>query len=89
MEEKCCEPKDKCSCGPNCNCNCNCKCNTGRRYYNSNASGGAVYGLGFIGAAVYFISHAATFWMGVLGFIKAMVWPAFLVYEALKALAVN
>jgi hypothetical protein len=85
MEEKCCEPKDKCSCGPNCNC----KCNTGRRYYNSNASGGAVYGLGFIGAAVYFISHAATFWMGVLGFIKAMVWPAFLVYEALKALAVN
>lgn len=47
---------------------------------------GAVYGLGFIGAAVYFISHAATFWLGVLGFLKAMVWPAFLVYEALKYL---
>jgi len=32
---------------------------------------GAVYGLGFIGAAVYFISHATGFWVGVLGFLKA------------------
>ncbi len=46
----------------------------------------AVYGLGFIGAAVYFIGHAATFWLGVLGFLKALVWPAFLVFEALKVL---
>lgn len=46
----------------------------------------AVYGLGFIGAAIYFISQAATFWEGVLGFLKALVWPAFLVYEALKNL---
>lgn len=45
----------------------------------------AVYGLGFIGAAIYYISHAAGFWMGVLGFLKALVWPAFLVYEALKS----
>ncbi|MBS4013066.1 MAG: hypothetical protein KGZ97_04820 [Bacteroidetes bacterium] len=46
---------------------------------------GAVYGLGIIGAAIYFISTATGFWMGVLGFLKALVWPAFLVYEALKA----
>ena len=52
--------------------------------FQKNASSGAVYGLGFIGAAVYFISHAAGFWMGVVGFLKAMVWPAFLVYEACK-----
>ena len=52
----------------------------------SHASGGAVYGLGFIGAAVYFISQAATSGAGFIGFLKAMVWPAFLVYEALKAL---
>ena len=45
----------------------------------------AVYGLGFIGAAIYYISHATSFWIGVLGFLKAMVWPAFLVYEALKS----
>jgi hypothetical protein len=54
----------------------------------SNAPAGAVYGLGLIGAAIYFISHAAGFWMGVLGFLKAIVWPAFLVYELLKHVAV-
>lgn len=46
---------------------------------------GSVYGLGFIGAAVYYISHATGFWIGVLGFLKALVWPAFLVYEMLKS----
>jgi hypothetical protein len=44
----------------------------------------AVYGLGLIGALVYYIGHAATFWLGVLGFLKAILWPALLVYEALK-----
>jgi hypothetical protein len=53
------------------------------------ASGGAVYGLGFIGAAVYFISAASGFWAGVVGFLKAIVWPAFLVYEAFKVLAMQ
>ncbi|MCD4773079.1 MAG: hypothetical protein K8R41_06815 [Bacteroidales bacterium] len=51
-----------------------------------NAPAGAVYGLGFIGAAIFFISHACTFWMGVIGFLKAIVWPAFLIYEAFKHL---
>lgn len=50
------------------------------------ASSGAIYGLGFIGAAIYFISQATTFWAGVLGFLKAIVWPAFLVYDAFKFL---
>lgn len=50
----------------------------------NNAQCGAVYGMGFIGAAVYFISTATGFWMGVLGFLKAIVWPAFLIYEAFK-----
>lgn len=50
------------------------------------ASSNAVYGLGFIGAAIYYISTATTFWIGVVGFLKAMVWPAFLVYELLKYL---
>lgn len=48
------------------------------------AQSGAFYGLGFIGAAIYFISHAATFWTGVLGFLKAIIWPIFFVYEAFK-----
>jgi len=49
--------------------------------------GEAVYGLGLIGAVIYYISSATSFWMGVLGFFKAIVWPAFLVYELLKFLA--
>ncbi len=57
-----------------------------KKEINRHASSGAVYGLGFIGAAVYFISQATSFWMGVLGFVKAIVWPAILVYEALKNL---
>lgn len=46
----------------------------------------AVYGLGLIGAWIYFIGQAGTFWVGVLGFLKGIVWPVLLVYEALKYL---
>ncbi len=52
----------------------------------STAPASAIYGIGLIGAAIYYISTATTFWLGLLGFLKALVWPAFLVYEALKAL---
>ena len=60
-----------------------------KKDYQNNASTGAVYGLGFVGAAIYYISTATGFWMGVLGFLKAIVWPAFLVYEVLKYLGMN
>lgn len=50
----------------------------------NHAAGGAVYGMGFLGAAIYFIQHATTFWMGVIGILKAIVWPAFLVYKLLE-----
>ncbi|GAP12989.1 hypothetical protein LARV_00730 [Longilinea arvoryzae] len=59
---------------------------TRTRVVRQDGASGAVYGLGFIGACVYFIGQATTFWLGVLGFLKALVWPAFLVFEALKAL---
>ena len=42
---------------------------------------GGMYGLAFVGAAVYFIGQADGFWMGVLGFLKAVVWPALLIYK--------
>ena len=48
-----------------------------------NNSMSAVYGLGFVGAAVYYIVNATSFWMGVLGLLKAVVWPAFVVYKLL------
>jgi hypothetical protein len=54
---------------------------------NKTTTSSAVYGLGFVGAAVYYISVAATFWVGVFGVLKAIVWPAFLVYELFKFLS--
>ncbi len=47
---------------------------------------GGIYGMAFIGAAIYFIQHAATFWHGVLGFFKALFWPAVLIYKLLEFL---
>jgi len=35
-----------------------------------------VYGFAVLGAAVYFIQHATTFWMGIFGIGKAIFWPA-------------
>lgn len=55
--------------------------------YHNQAPQSAVYGLGFIGAAVYYISIATSFWMGALGLLKAILWPAFMVYELLTFLA--
>jgi len=46
-------------------------------------TGGAVYGLGFLGAAIYYIQQATGFWEGVVGVLKAIVWPAFVVYKLL------
>ncbi len=59
----------------------------GDKTQKSGSAGDAVYGLGVIGAAVWYISTAATFWMGVVGFLKAIVWPALLVYEAFRFIA--
>lgn len=42
------------------------------------------YFLGFLGAVIYYIQTATGFWNGTLGVLKALVWPAFLVYEVLK-----
>jgi len=56
-------------------------CSTGK-----GGAGGAIYGLGLIGAAVYFIGQATSFWLSVLGFLKALVWPALLIYQLLMFL---
>lgn len=47
---------------------------------------GAVYGLGFLGAVVFYIQHATTFWAGALGLLKAIFWPGMLVYKLLEFL---
>jgi hypothetical protein len=49
-------------------------------------SGDTVYGLGLIGAWIYYIGRADNFQEGVMGFLKGLVWPAFVVYGLLKLL---
>jgi hypothetical protein len=52
------------------------------------SSGNMVYCLGIIGAAVYYIQQADGFFDVILAFLKALVWPAFLVYDLLSYIAV-
>lgn len=49
-------------------------------------SGGAFYGLGFIGALIYYVTTAPDLVGIVVGILKAIVWPAFLVFELMKYL---
>ena len=62
--------KFKCTMKNNVNCGC----------------GGAIYGLGFIGALVYYISTATSVWDAIIGFFQAILWPAFLVFSAMHSL---
>jgi len=43
-----------------------------------------VYFMAWIGALVYFLQRSHDFGSGVLAVLKALVWPAILVYEVLK-----
>ena len=58
----------------------------GTKNYGGSGIAGVAYFMAFIGAAVYYIQQATTFWIGVLGFLKALVWPAFLIYNLLEFL---
>ncbi|HSX15113.1 MAG TPA: hypothetical protein VLE72_04420 [Candidatus Saccharimonadales bacterium] len=60
------------------------KIKTSKTYKGGHAGSGAVYGLGLLGALVYYIQQSDTFWLLVLGILKALVWPAFLIYYLLK-----
>lgn len=48
---------------------------------NNTSKGSCLYFMGIIGAATYFISSSTGFWMGALGILKALVWPALLVFK--------
>lgn len=53
-----------------------------------NRMGDTVYGLGFVGALFYFIPNAHTFGDGFMGFLKAIVWPALVVFKLLGFLKI-
>lgn len=52
----------------------------------NNTTGGAIYGLGVLGALVYYLQHAGTFLLIVIGIVKSIFWPAFLLYRVLELL---
>lgn len=57
-----------------------------KKYRSSGSTTGGIYGLAFLGSLIYYITHAAGFWSIVIGVLKAVVWPAFLVYELMAYL---
>lgn len=61
----------------------------GRKAWADRRAGGgnAVYFLGLIGSLVYYIQAADGFWSVIVGILKALVWPAFVIYDLLKFLA--
>lgn len=55
--------------------------NSGNWSRGSGGTTGGIYGLAFIGALIYYLQHATSIMMGIVGVLKAIVWPAFLIYE--------
>ncbi len=52
----------------------------------SNGVSGSIYGMAFLGALVYYIKAATSFVAGVIGVLKAIFWPAVLMYKILELL---
>jgi hypothetical protein len=50
----------------------------------NHGTSGALYFVGFIGALVYWMQAAVGFGAVVTGFLKALVWPAYIVYKLLE-----
>ena len=51
-------------------------------------TGNSIYFFAFVGSFIYYVGHATTFWIGVAGFFKALLWPGFLVYYLLEFMKV-
>lgn len=49
-------------------------------------SSDAVYGLGFVGALIYYLQQASNISDGLLGFVKAIAWPGVLIYRGFTLL---
>lgn len=57
----------------------------------SDSATGAVgggYGLGFIGALIYMMQQAHSFWNVLQGIFIAIFWPAYLVYHLFSFLRI-
>ena len=68
--------------------NMDCKDTKGIKKHAGSGAAGTIWFLGFVGALVYFIQQADSFGTGVIGFLKALVWPALLIYNLLDFLRI-
>ena len=57
-----------------------------KKYRGGGGSGSAIYGLGVIGAFVYFYPTIHNFTEGIVAVIKSLGWPALIVYRVLGLL---
>ncbi len=57
----------------------------GKKGSASHGTAGALYFVGFVGALVYWMQAAVGFGAVVTGFLKALVWPAYIVYKLLES----
>jgi hypothetical protein len=55
----------------------------GKNICTANQGGGALYGLGFVGALIYYLQTAHGVGEVILGILKAILWPAFLTHRLL------
>ncbi|MGE5041921.1 MAG: hypothetical protein ACM3IJ_03375 [Candidatus Levyibacteriota bacterium] len=53
---------------------------------NHQSGGSAVYGMGLVGALIYYLQHSHTLTEGLFGILKAVLWPGFLLYRILELL---
>jgi hypothetical protein len=56
---------------------------SGKSNRGAGGGGGAVYGLGLIGAVVYYWQEANGFWEHLWAIGEGILWPAFVVYDLL------
>lgn len=62
-----------------------CKSSKGSKAYHTGAgAGGWICFFGWVGALVYYIQTANGFWDVVLGILKSIIWPAFLVHGLMQ-----
>lgn len=56
------------------------------KHMKNHAGSGAIYGIGIIGALIYFLQHSTSFLDGIWGIVQAIFWPAVVLYKVLELL---
>ena len=63
------------------------ECEKAKWHEHKHGAWGGFYFLAIIGAAVYYVQQVSGFWPTILALLKAIVWPAFLIYEVFSRLS--